>query len=281
MQLPGGLYRSLTAESKAKYHLVTDVVLWPVNGELEMRLADRDIQQPVPAQVTDVLTAAVQSIGSEVVTRTMIEELCVADRQYLIRYLECQLYDCDNIWLNSHCHSCQALFDFSVSLNELPITPSADGFPFVIVMLSTGEATFRVPNGADQQWLEQQLMNSAENPEGTSEGIVENALLQRCWVSGVEPQWPLSQTDKGIIDDQLSVISPAVITELNASCPECHSDNGVALDPYRLLHRSHNAIFDEVHWLASHYHWSERDILSMSRSRRQRYLQRLHAERSS
>jgi len=31
-------------------------------------------------------------------------------------------------------------------------------------------------------------------------------------------------------------------------------------------------LLEEVHYLAFHYHWSEKDILSMTRSKRRRYL---------
>jgi hypothetical protein len=33
-----------------------------------------------------------------------------------------------------------------------------------------------------------------------------------------------------------------------------------------------NGLYEEVHHLAFHYHWSERDILDMSRAKRRRYL---------
>jgi hypothetical protein len=33
-----------------------------------------------------------------------------------------------------------------------------------------------------------------------------------------------------------------------------------------------DALFREVHALASHYHWSETDILTMTRRQRRRYL---------
>jgi hypothetical protein len=34
-------------------------------------------------------------------------------------------------------------------------------------------------------------------------------------------------------------------------------------------------LFDEVHRIATHYHWSERDILTLSWRRRGRYLARI------
>ena len=42
-------------------------------------------------------------------------------------------------------------------------------------------------------------------------------------------------------------------------------------------------LYTEVHHLALHYHWSERDILALPRGRRQRYLGLLveHFERRS
>lgn len=40
-------------------------------------------------------------------------------------------------------------------------------------------------------------------------------------------------------------------------------------------------LFDEVHLLALHYHWAERDILALTAARRGRYLQRLLRDRAA
>jgi transcription initiation factor IIE alpha subunit len=37
-------------------------------------------------------------------------------------------------------------------------------------------------------------------------------------------------------------------------------------------------LYEEVHWLAYHYHWAEKDILEMTRSKRRRYLGLLRKE---
>lgn len=33
-----------------------------------------------------------------------------------------------------------------------------------------------------------------------------------------------------------------------------------------------DGLYEEIHYLAYHYHWTERDILEMSRPKRRRYL---------
>ena len=42
-------------------------------------------------------------------------------------------------------------------------------------------------------------------------------------------------------------------------------------------------LYDEIHWLAYHYHWAEKDVLDMTRSKRRRYrgLLRRELERES
>ncbi len=35
---------------------------------------------------------------------------------------------------------------------------------------------------------------------------------------------------------------------------------------------SRDGLYEEIHHLAFHYHWAERDILDMSRAKRRRYL---------
>jgi len=66
--------------------------------------------------------------------------------------------------------------------------------------------------------------------------------------------------------------SPAIVTEVQAGCPHCGKDNRVELNPYSALNRSENRLLTEIHQIALHYHWSERDILMLPRARRSAYL---------
>jgi hypothetical protein len=70
-----------------------------------------------------------------------------------------------------------------------------------------------------------------------------------------------------------------VVTELASVCPACGASHPVALDPYLVTRRSPRELYDEVHLLAWHYHWSEAEILALPRDRRQLYLRRIDRAR--
>ena len=71
-------------------------------------------------------------------------------------------------------------------------------------------------------------------------------------------------------------------TEVELNCVECGTLFRFAYDPvYSLLNElraSRSALLKEVHCLAFYYHWSETEILALSRSRRREYLTLLDEE---
>jgi hypothetical protein len=72
---------------------------------------------------------------------------------------------------------------------------------------------------------------------------------------------------------------PQAEIELELACPACGSAFSVVFDTATFFLQELDArakgLMQEVHTLAWHYHWSERDILQMPRQRRARYLELL------
>ncbi len=78
--LPGGLVIKGLLEKEASFK--------PLNGHLELRLAETvSLTEDIPSKVTDILFAAVNTIGNTPVDKKMITDLCVPDRQYLMMKL--------------------------------------------------------------------------------------------------------------------------------------------------------------------------------------------------
>jgi hypothetical protein len=69
---------------------------------------------------------------------------------------------------------------------------------------------------------------------------------------------------------------PQAEIELDLECPSCATPFGVVFDTATFLLQELDAraarLLEEVHALAFHYHWSEREILAMAPTRRERYL---------
>lgn len=81
------------------------------------------------------------------------------------------------------------------------------------------------------------------------------------------------------IADRLSRMDPQADIVLGLSCPACGHGWESRLDIVDLFWRELTgrveALLDDIHELAHHYHWSERDILGLSARRRQAYLERI------
>ena len=103
-------------------------------------------------------------------------------------------------------------------------------------------------------------------------------LLQSCICSvngdppGKEFINNLSESDIEAIDEALDEVSPAICNQLLVTCPECGRQQYAELDHYALAGMNMHFFYDEVHTLASHYHWSEAAILDLPQARRRLYL---------
>jgi hypothetical protein len=84
-------------------------------------------------------------------------------------------------------------------------------------------------------------------------------------------------TDKEQVDKE-----PQIKLELEADCPGCGHEFTIPFDIsdffFRELRTTIDLLYREVHFLAYHYHWSEREILEMSREKRHKYIEILLEE---
>jgi hypothetical protein len=76
---------------------------------------------------------------------------------------------------------------------------------------------------------------------------------------------------------------PQAEIELDAACPECGHAFAVPFDSARYvleeMAQGADGLYREVHTLASHYHWSEAEILAMTGRQRRRYLSLIAEDR--
>jgi hypothetical protein len=252
MKLPGGILRSGEVRRQFRFR--------ELDGALELgvaELAGRDT--PLPRRVSRVLAAVLEQVGGEPVDEALAGQLCVADRQFLMRGLE-RLLGRERPWRAVMCGACHERFDFELRASELPVKEAGEGFPFVQVDTGQGRVRVRVPTGADQEAL-------LEAPLADVRG-----LLARCVETPGFEVARLEEEDVQRIDAALEAVAPAVVTRVWAVCAACGAGQEVEVDPYTCLSLSPEALLEEVHTLASVYHWSERDILALPRHRRRQYL---------
>jgi hypothetical protein len=260
MLLPGGLLRH--GELKRR------VRLRELDGFLELLIADASRHTgSFHDGVSRVLGGLVDDVEGESFGYEAAGDLCVADRQFLM-HRATTLLGMAHHWIATECVECSTRFEVEVDFDVLPVGEAGPGFPFVTVDTEAGPIELRVPTGSDEVAIGA-VGDSAE---------AARALLRRCVVRGELPE-VLSASDLARIEAALDEVSPWVVTEVSGSCPACGATHQVALDPYVVMRGSASALYDEVHTLAWHYHWSEAEILALPRVRRQLYLSRVDRAR--
>ena len=84
------------------------------------------------------------------------------------------------------------------------------------------------------------------------------------------------------IEQHMEAVAPQVELTMEGECPECDHEFAVPFDLesffFSELRTSLDLLYREVHYLAYHYHWSEREIMEMPRQRRRMYIQVLAEE---
>lgn len=256
--IPGGLPENGSVEQRVTFKELT--------GRMVLALIELNKEMDTPSYVSSVLSIALDQIGDRRVDTACADELCVADRQYLMLRLAARLSG-EQLWLKITCAHCMEPFDVSIRRSDLPIEERGSGFPYVKLKIRSDEIEMRLPTGADQASIKEMSDREAEQH-----------ILDRClrFVNGSRPDEGVVQRlfddDIDEIDQALDRVSPAVCTQLLVVCPECRREQNVELNHYRLSSLDGDTFYEEIHTLAMHYHWSEDEILDMPQSRRHRYL---------
>jgi hypothetical protein len=134
---------------------------------------------------------------------------------------------------------------------------------------------FRLPNGAD---LEAVAELATADPEAGARAILRQCLVdvERC-DNASAAELPASAWRE--LSAPMAALDPQAEIDLDLVCPACGLGFGAILDAGTYLLREVDArlarLFQDIHTLALHYHWSEREIREMPQERRRRYLELL------
>lgn len=275
--LPGGL-----VDEAGRIH--RQVELAPLRGQDELFLADRSGQER-NRLASALLSRCVQQIGAiKPVSEATTRNLLVADRQYLLLKLREATFG-DQVQATIICPDtdCNHKVDIDFSTEDIPVKESKDKGPLYQMQLPA-EAdqviVFRLPNGGDQEMISPLLQNEVEAAV---------SLLGRCVQRigdkdnpGADGISQLSPEALMAIERQMEWLAPAVELTMTGDCPECGTAFAIPFDLtgffFSELRTNRNLLFREVHFLAFHYHWSEREIMEMSRNKRRKYIEILTEE---
>jgi hypothetical protein len=250
---------------------------------------------PQPHQVTAILIRCVQRIGDiQPVPEQTIRGLLVSDRQYLLLKLWEATYG-SQIQVTIVCSSpeCGSKIEVNFSMKDIPIKESVDKGPVYEMKLSTDAAyvsesgetfqkvCFRLPTGADQEALAQLLKKNEAQAAAhlmmrciRSIGSLENPTEEQ--IARFTPL-ACSEIEKRMLD-----LAPQVDLTMHGNCPECGRQFATPFDLESFflgqINISLELLYREVHYLAFHYHWSEREIMDMPRPKRRKYIEILSQE---
>ena len=136
----------------------------------------------------------------------------------------------------------------------------------------TTQLALRLPTGKDQdRWLNQFYGASQDLALSMARSLVSS-------VQGELPQadWRLPEAWLDPVAEALAESDPLTALSLHSQCPVCHEDNELELDLegwlLQQLADEQVMLLRQVHRLASVYHWSEEQIISLPQRRRNDYL---------
>jgi hypothetical protein len=264
---------------------VSKVMLEPLKGRDEECLVQFRDDQNLAAWVTGILAekALIQKepMGSQLAAR-----LTVADRDLLILFLRMLTFGPEIRGITSCSHvDCNAKLDFHFDLNTLTI-PCKQGSELIRSAAISQDSkiirfAFREPDGRDQESI---AGLSATNPSQAWLALLAGCIVEWDGRAGIStqdlaalPEDMLATLDQTIADEMQSLD-----WEIELACSECGRNFKRTLDIqaffWQELQFCNPSLWEEVHQLAFYYHWSEDDILSLTRSKRKLYLDYIRKE---
>jgi hypothetical protein len=266
----------------------------PLSGTDEELLANHHKNESA-SLLTLILSRCVKRIGNiSPVSEQITRQLLIADRQYLLLKLR-EITFGEQINANLFCPwpDCGKRISAEFSTLEIPVKVSdhkgpvfnMDLTPEAVYINDDGEKFkeigFRLPNGEDQEIVSPLV---SEN-----EAKALSQLLGRCikkigpienpCQEVVDKLSPLARME---IEKKMDAVGPKVDLSMETSCPECGRDFIVPFDLqdfiFGELRTDLDLLYREIHYLAYHYHWGEREIMEMSWEKRRRYIEVLADE---
>jgi hypothetical protein len=254
-----------------------DAVLRPVAGRDEAFLMQQGRALSPASRTTALLARCLCRLGSvSRVTADVVRSLSVGDREALVLHLRCITLG-DTMSCVLTCPACAEKLDLDLHLAELLLPPYPHASDLHEVSVGAADAScrarLRVPNGADQ---EQAAAMAADAPDAAADFV-----LRRCVQEIVDERTGAPLPDipawaAPALVGKMAELDPQAEILLDLVCPACSETFRTPFDIADYFHRElcgrERDLYCDIHHLASRYHWSENEILRLSRRKRMLYL---------
>jgi hypothetical protein len=279
LHLPGGILSNTGTLHKV-------ILVRELTGVDEELLSDRRFRNSVD-QVTELLVRAIQRVeGMEApIDERLVADMLIGDRDYIVLRLR-QITMGDQVHQVMRCPNtaCGEKVDVEFLVSEIPVKrvdqlQATYEFELSCPAITDDERShrgfLRLPTGRDQSAIADM---SNVNPAAANTRLFSRIVLSLGKRETIDEELvrALSMKVRSEITAFLRDVSPGPDLTIDTQCPHCGS--GI-MYPFDLCDfffdecvMSLDNLYREIHSLAFHYHWAERDILAMNRAKRSRYL---------
>jgi len=163
---------------------------------------------------------------------------------------------------------CGEEVELALGLNRFKQDTEDEQFTFNI---GNRMITARLPNGIDQQqWMQSQTQSTTD---------LAKRLIMRVGDAQPRAEWQFPEEWLPVFSKVLEQQDELMTMQISSNCPACDAALEIAVDLeaqlLSILSQTQRNLLREVHRIALVYHWSEREIVELSASRRGFYLQQL------
>lgn len=248
-----------------------DALVRAPTGADEALLVESLAGASVAARASALLAACVVRLVGEEPGLADVRGLVVGDREALLLALHGAAFG-GRVACVLDCPGCGERMDLDLAVGELLVDPCADvAAEHALTVEGRTTVRFRLPTGAD--------LEAAAEAGDVERGAA--LLLARC-VLGDTGVGALDEAERDAVEEEMARLDPQAELQIAVACPSCGEPVNATLDAGALvldeIAPSADGLFREVHALARHYHWSEREILGLELPRRRRYLELLVAD---
>jgi hypothetical protein len=173
------------------------------------------------------------------------------------------------------CPACGELLEFGINAAEIRVAPALETAGTIDLSHADYEVRFRLPNSLDLMTLD----SNADNQTNRQRLLTRCVLVARCASAEITAD-KLPPEVVAAVAERMAQADPQADVQIALTCPRCAHRWQVPLDILSFFWSEINAwairLLHDVHVLASAYGWREADILSISPTRRQAYMQLVH-----
>lgn len=269
--IPGGVWRN---DSQRTAEPLREVALRPAGGEDEAFLIDSADQATPSERATGLLVRCVEEPDAD----RLVRSLTIGDREALLLHLRrITLGDTLDCVLSCPAN-CGERMEFELRVDDLLVPAYRDVHAEYDVTLEAEgrryDVTFRLPIAAD---LDRAAPIARSDALRGARTLLECCVVRAARDEGVATPDELPLPVQEAIAKAMAKRDPQAEIELDLACPQCGTAFAIVFDTAAFLLQELDEraahLAQEVHTLAWHYHWSEREILGMPRRRRTRYLE--------